>query len=185
MSIIQEALKKVQNYTGDREVIQQASQKNGLNEQIPEAAGHVEARSRFSIKNSRVIVLGSIALVLVMILSAKHLIAGAFSANAHAPKNVSDQIAFPSQEVVYKPISGNGTKLDAQAPVLQKSIELKPQYPDLTLNGIMFLEAGPRAIVNNSIVEVGNTVSGATVTKINRKSVALEYSGVEITLSLK
>jgi len=186
MSIIQEALKKVQDYTEDKGVIQQEAQKTVLDEPIMEGARPIQAKSRFSVKNPRVIALGSIVLVLVMILSTKQLITGILSANArNARKTGADQITFPSQEVVYKPISGSDTKLDAGAPIFQKSIELKSQYPDLTLNGIMFLEAGPRAIINNSIVGVGNTVSGATVTKINRKSVALEYSGVEITLNLK
>lgn len=186
MSIIQEALKKVQDYTEDKEVVRQEAQKAGLNEPIPQAPGPIQATSQFSVRNPRVIALGSIALALVMILSIKPLIAGILSANTrNARKGATDQITFPSQEVVYKPISGIDTRFDAEAPILQKSIALKSQYPDLALNGIMFLDAGPRAIINNSIVGVGNTVGGATVTKINRKSVALEYSGVEITLNLK
>lgn len=186
MSIIQEALKKVQDYSRGKGAIQPEAQSVGLDGSVPEGTGPIQVKSQFFVKNRRVIILGSIALALVMILSAKQLILGILSVNSqNAGKAEAGQVTFPSQEVVYRPIAGNDTKPEAQAPILQKSIELKPQYPDLTLNGIMFLEAGPRAIINNSIVGVGDTVSGATVTKINRRSVALEYSGVEITLSLK
>ena len=57
--------------------------------------------------------------------------------------------------------------------------------PDLVLNGIMSLSDGPRAIINNSIVGVGDSISRAKIIKINSQSVIMEYRDAEITLSLK
>jgi len=57
--------------------------------------------------------------------------------------------------------------------------------PDLALNGIMYLEGGARALVNNAIVGVGDMIGGATVVAITKKSVILTYNNVEITLLLK
>lgn len=57
--------------------------------------------------------------------------------------------------------------------------------PSLILNGIMYLEEGPRAIINNSIVSEGDIVSGARVKNISKKSVTLESRDAEIKLILK
>ena len=56
--------------------------------------------------------------------------------------------------------------------------------PNLALNGIMYLAERPQAIINDSVVMVGDTVGGAKVTRINDSSVLLNYSGLEITLTL-
>ena len=57
-------------------------------------------------------------------------------------------------------------------------------YPNLALNGIMYLAERPQAIINDSVVTVGDTVGGAKVTRINNSSVLLNYNGLEITLTL-
>jgi hypothetical protein len=93
------------------------------------------------------------------------------------------------QEVSYKPIvkneiSSTGAAVSQSQPISSIGIPRVLRGPDLTLNGIMYLEEGPRAIINNFIVEIGDFVSGAKVTRINRQSVILEYENVEITLSL-
>lgn len=86
----------------------------------------------------------------------------------------------PRQEAIYKTIEQSPAAAAGQAASVVRSAP-----PDLLLNGIMYLEAGPRAIINNAIVGVGDMVSGATVTAINKKSVILAYNNVEITLNLK
>jgi len=57
--------------------------------------------------------------------------------------------------------------------------------PEFALNGIMYLEGAPRAIINDVVVEVGDTVSGAKVVRIDRQSAVVEYNGAEIVLNLK
>lgn len=56
--------------------------------------------------------------------------------------------------------------------------------PNLALNGIMYLAERPQAIINDSVVMVGDTVGGAKVTRINNSSVLLNYNGLEMTLTL-
>jgi hypothetical protein len=63
--------------------------------------------------------------------------------------------------------------------------EKKPASPEFVLNGIMYLEGSPRAIVNDVMVEPGDTVNGAKVVKIDRQDVVLLYNGSEIVLKLK
>ena len=63
------------------------------------------------------------------------------------------------------------------------------QSPDLVLNGIMYVEEKPKAIINGMVVREGDVISGATVTSITEKSVLLKYNNndnqVEVTLKLK
>lgn len=113
-----------------------------------------------------------------------------FSAGRFLSKAGNGTSADNSQEVSYRPI----IKGQAESPGAIGGRErtgashetLKaPESPKLVLNGIMYLEEDPRAIINNFIVGLGDSVSGAKITRINRQSVILEYENVEITLSLK
>lgn len=61
----------------------------------------------------------------------------------------------------------------------------KTEFPNFILNGIMEFAEGPRAVINNSIVSVGDSVDGATVAKIEKKNVVLKLNGSEISLELK
>ena len=56
--------------------------------------------------------------------------------------------------------------------------------PNLALNGIMYLAERPQAIINDSVVMVGDTVGGAKVTRITNSSVLLNYNDADITLTL-
>jgi len=61
----------------------------------------------------------------------------------------------------------------------------KPKLPDLILNGIMQLVDGPRAIINNVIVGVGDIIESATVSRIDKNEVVLKTEESEITLKLR
>lgn len=52
------------------------------------------------------------------------------------------------------------------------------------LDGIMYIADRPRAIINNIIVGEGETVGGANVEKIRKDSVVLKYNESEVTLKL-
>ena len=88
----------------------------------------------------------------------------------------------PHQETIYKTVEAEPVP---GAPVAGTATVVRSAPPDLRLDGIMYLDSGPRAIINNAIVGEGDMVSGATVTTINKKSVILTYNNVEITLNLK
>jgi len=61
----------------------------------------------------------------------------------------------------------------------------RPEMPKFDLNGIMYLESGPKAIINDVVVEEGDVISGALVAKINSQNVLLKFSDSEIMLKLK
>ena len=65
---------------------------------------------------------------------------------------------------------------------LEEPKEIKPQF---ILNGIMYLNDGPQAIINNSTVSEGEMTGGAKVMRINKNNVVLNFNDLEITLSLK
>jgi hypothetical protein len=101
------------------------------------------------------------------------------------------------QEVVYKPPAPKpepqGSKETAAAPspapvsappkALRRATEA--QYPQFALNGIMYLNDRPQAIINGFTLEEGDTISGATVVRIEKNSVILHMNDVEIMLTLK
>lgn len=164
MSIIQEALEKAQS---DVKPVEQEFVKVPA---VP-VTKKAPAAKKMSITSKRV-------LMAVMLLA---LMAFAvFSAGRFLTRTNNGTSAADSQEVSYKPLV-RGREQAKPSPEAMKA----PESPRLVLNGIMYLEDGPRAIINNLIVGSGDMVSGARVTGINRQSVVLEYENVEITLSLK
>jgi len=79
---------------------------------------------------------------------------------------------------------------NAGAQSIRKAVLFAPQAawlfnPELTLNGIMYLEDEPRAIINNEMVGLSDAVNGAIVVKIDRRSVLLQRNDEEIKLDLK
>jgi hypothetical protein len=156
MSIIQEALKKAQS-----------DAKPGLQEIVKAPA----AKKAPAADKRMLMAIILLALMAFAVFSAGKLL-------SKAGDRTDRTSAANSQEVGYRPI----IKKQASAP----SGALKtPESPRLVLNGIMYLEEGPRAIINNFIVGLGDSVSGAKIAKITHQNVILEYENVEITLSLK
>jgi hypothetical protein len=58
-----------------------------------------------------------------------------------------------------------------------------PAGPAFRLKGILYTK-NPTALINEASVHVGGEVDGATVTKIEATSVALDYEGKSITLKI-
>lgn len=125
-----------------------------------------------------------VAVTAVAIALAAALLVAVAMRGPHAPVPAPREPAAPEtapaeshQETIYK-------KVEPAVPPSPVS-DVRSVPPDLALNGIMYLDTNPRAIINNAIVGKGDMVSGATVTAINKKSVILTYNDVEITLNLK
>jgi len=79
-------------------------------------------------------------------------------------------------------------KADAEAQakadaLTQKQTETDPTGPqvnkvgELTVKGILFSDDNPSAVVGTRIAHVGDIIAGATIVKINRKSVEFEKDG--------
>ena len=89
------------------------------------------------------------------------------------PQPAEKKIAVISEPVVKKP----------DAPALPKEPAIQPN--EFTLSGIMHLEDGPRAIINNMRVVEGDDVDGAKVVSITDDTVVLKKQDSEIKLRLK
>lgn len=68
-----------------------------------------------------------------------------------------------------------------EAPVPKRR---KENIGGFVLNGIMYLVDGPRAIINDIIVGEGETVDGAKVEKIKKDQVLLKYNDSEVALDI-
>lgn len=184
MSIIQEALHKAQVDVKAPEARQDGSQVKNTYEvktALKPAVKKIKGKTTPVMKILTSLLL--IVLAAFAVFSAKQFL----SSGKKSQDKISDS---PTQEVTYRPIVKTDAKIsDDIGPqgqtVAAASLKDIAGHPSLMLNGIMYLEERPRAIINNSIVEAGDSVGGATVTKINPKNVVLEYNDVEITLNLK
>jgi len=166
MSIIQEALKRAQYDYAAKKGLPQAHEESGREWTIPTTVKALYAPGMI-----RKI---AIALYVVVLLA---LITG-FGIRALFSRLVAiDGGRIPNNTMV----SGNNTHAaDAKA---------VKQSPDLVLNGIMYTEENPKAIINGVVVREGDVVSSATVVSISERNVLLKYNNddnqVEVALKLK
>jgi type II secretory pathway component PulC len=71
------------------------------------------------------------------------------------------------------------------APLEAVKKKIKQVAIPFELNGIMFSDNDKSALVNNKIVQEGDTVDGAQVTRISEESVELSREGKTITLTTR
>ena len=184
MSVIQEALHRVQSEAKASEVCPETPQIK----KMPEATLGPKPIAK---KNKKKIALDKTALtILSLVVITAFSLFFLIQIFALIKKNQEKTRSSAVQDVTYRPIIKTGEKVFSAKRV--KSLDTPASnlkditgHPGLTLNGIMYIEEGPKAIINNSIVETGDLVSGAKVIKINPKNVVLEHNEVEITLNLK
>jgi hypothetical protein len=185
MSIIQEALEKARSSTKPIDPgagITPAPKKI----ENPRAAARPVMKKAVKLPTSTRRALMAATLLAVMAFAIFS--AGRFLSNiSNRPDRTS---AAKAQEVSYRPLVKNKASLSNADTETDRTNALvagfkKTQNPELVLNGIMYIEEEPRAIINNFIVKTGDSVGGAVITNINSQSVILEYEDVEITLSLK
>lgn len=185
MSIIQEALKKAQS-TYTKEVVKaEPPCKADIKTIDPVAQKPLHAPISFN-----KLVPGAILLVLI----AGFGLSSFFSKNsAEVPDTRSYQgVSYKPavKDAVLKDPSDAGLGAQAQAMISPIKSAISPgaafvHAPDLELNGIMYLEERPRAIINGNMVEVGEFVSGARIDAIKRDTVLLSCNDLEITLKLR
>ena len=184
MSIIQEALKKAQT-TYTKEVVKAASS------QKPDIGVDpaVQKPHHAAIPFTKLIP----GMILLTLIAGFGLNSFFSKYPAEAPKdrphhNVSYKSAVKDVALTNPSNAGLGIKAQVIASPIKSVILSSAAFvnaPDLELNGIMYLQDRPRAIINGNMVEVGESVSGAKVDAINRNSVLLNYNDLEITLKLK
>jgi hypothetical protein len=179
--MIQEALKKAE---GDKGVTVPRPLPQQVERDRRELPAGKAAASAAPVAAGKIVAVSVVILLVVAIALVSYVLWPHAAATAR-PDAVAAQ---PVQEVSYRPLPGTAPEVSAgaQAPDAATSkTDYAASAPPLVLNGIMYLEEGPRAIINNAIVETGDSVSGANVVRIDRKKVILVYNDVEITLNLK
>ena len=209
MSLVQEALKKVQNKrTREESALPKQDDANLVQAAIlkkPVLAA--PGRPPISFKRIASFLKALfLAVSLALVVSGIFLVVGKmkfdFLVKAKAKPAVLDD---KYQTVTYKALPAPqaekpAVKTDAlpeAKPAPAPKVEEKPapkvevkkqpalQPPQLVLNGIMYIVGSPRAIINGSTVTEGDSVSGAVVKKIHRESVVLDFNETEITIGLK
>lgn len=181
MSIIQDALKKAQvDYLEKKKPERRESPRYGM--AAPKA--DIRAKIRPVRKTKRSITILSIFIVSMLIVSALGLrIFLIYKGNLKKEKNITKPLlskeasAAPLAEII-APVSFVKPKIEPVAPAA-------PPPPIFILNGIMYLEAKPQAIINGYILEEGDAINGATVMVIDKDYVLLNLKDDKLKLNLK
>jgi len=187
MSIIQEALKKAERHIKNPK---QAAPKEQPSAQSPSPfssdQSFVKVPQPAAGRDPKAVAILLIILVVTAVFAASQLYpkknVPAKSSVVDVPAKSEELPALPS--VIFQQSQQPHSHTAAGAPSVQPE-EKKPASPEFVLNGIMYLEGNPRAIINDVMVEVGDMVVGARVLKIEKKSVLLQYDDAEINLDLK
>ena len=114
------------------------------------------------------------------------------SARVAAVKATSSTEPAPAPSVAVAPaapatVTRQVSEQSAATPVAATpvpSAPAVPQFPELKLQGILYNRSNPSALINGKTLSVGQKVSGARVTKIERDSVTLEWNGETRQLEL-
>ncbi|GEM_PF-5580582 len=173
MSIIQEALKKVGNVAVEERPQPTNTvgiEKTGKPIFLDSPVTTVRQRARPARMNPVIFIILLIALVSAGLSIFQLLKKDVMNAPGDAP-------------VVSSPIDSGAfmKRTDGQDAALQSGLA-KAKF---VLSGIMYLDGGSKAIMDNSIVREGDMVSGALVKKIEKNSVLLESMGLEFRIDLK
>lgn len=191
MSVIQDALRKVQ-YTPEQVIARKTKKDNDGLEIFGSGMISESLLSRPSNKVAQAkklylpLLLASVAIIIAVII-ATLLYFNFAHRNVTAKKViVKTSIPLPANMVnVDRPEQKTVAVVSDPINTARDIATIVVQSPDFVLNGIMYLETGPRAIINDSVVEEGDTINGAKVTSIKRQSVTLDDKGKEIDLRLR
>lgn len=202
MSIIQEALKKAQGtYARSTDQPQSGAVAKGpaadkiLSDANPAAASDsLPQKLRHAVAAKPMFIPSVIVLTIIAGFGLKVFLADTSSARKAVPavsqreasRKTSDNPAGASiQEGPGAAAKAGTTGTIASIKSSIPAAFVSSQAPNLTLNGIMYLRESPRAIINGSMVEEGDSVSGAKIIAINSDNVTLDYNNAEIILKLK
>jgi len=199
MSIIQEALKKAQNYKSADEVPTTGKTEKSENGQTPPIGDKIASgKTAEAASNPRSISFALFFFVMIVILitfSVKSFLTGVHKSTGHSSINSQSGQQAAEKEMqkdetppanIVSSAAADKSADSLNSSLLGHSITLLDDRPKsgsrYLLNGIMYLEGGSKAIINNTIVREGDTIDGAAVRKIGKNDVILEVDGSEVTL---
>jgi len=165
MSIINEALKKASNknrsYLSD--IVAETSK---------EANRVFHLDTQRSVRKKKWVVLGGISGTLAAGIAVFTLFLGRGVPQAPPPAAIKEAVPEIAKPVAPEP----------------KPIRFKTKFtrlPNLELNGIIKGRGKPIALINDEVLNVGDSVEGAVITKIGEESVNLVYKNEEFILRIK
>lgn len=181
MSIIQEALKKAQvDYMENKKPEKRESPQYRM--AAPKA--DIRGKIRSARKTKRSITILSILAVSMLIVSALGIrIFLIYKENLKKEKNIIEPLL--SKEVSAAPIAKIRAPLSFVKPIDRTDSPAAPPPPIFVLNGTMYLDAKPQAIINGYILEEGDVINGATVMVIDKDYVLLNLKDDKLKLDLK
>lgn len=161
MSIINEALKKA---VREKQSVQAPGQRENIKRKL-DLEFHTKKKS---------VGWGPVLAVLVGLLIAGPIVAPMFAAPFKAGDPASPlQSATPSAKKAQFGIEESALFKGLAAPAL------KPQF---NLSGIVFSPKEAYCIINDKVLKVGDSVDGATLTKITPKGIWLEHNGQKLEI---
>jgi len=192
MSIIQDALKKAQD--GKKEIVETYEP---AAQSLPKTPQRLtpEHKNQYppAALDKRIMVAGTLillALGVIFLLRPKDTVGTALLDTAD--EKISEEAASvksDASEDKLQDVQDAATPAVATAQALNRAkipaVNSNEILPELTLNGIMFRQPNPRALINDQVVEVGDTISGAEVTSITRTKVFLQLNGKTIELKMR
>lgn len=184
MSIIQEALKKVGGVAIE-DVGNKASAKDAIIYEPFVAERPIvitKKRSTVKIKKERSLVLPLVILLLITLIFYVKQSYGKRKVLPSAKNQIVNAGVLPTNGYPFVVRGRSSEPLSLEN--LHNRIASFSNSSNLVLNGIMYLEGGPRAIINNSVVSEGDNIGRASVLKIDRKSVTLKIGKEKLSLKI-
>jgi len=77
--------------------------------------------------------------------------------------------------------------IEVETPVqpveIVETSKLIVEAPELSISGLIWNSEFPQAIVNNQIIQLGDTIEGATIVGIHQDGIDITYEGDQFTIS--
>ena len=103
--------------------------------------------------------------------------------------------ALPKAQIIKTPIElprqsyNNSSQVNETAPVKPNSIAPVPRQkrplPPLVISGIVWERKQPQAIVNNTVVGVGDEISGVKIQSIHKSEIVVLFEGDKIHVQME
>ena len=189
MSIIQEALKKAQgDFAGKKSVSAPAKSAPAAQPKevpLPSKAAPDDLTAGRHYRKMPSLRLPALVSVLVILLLVYGLKASLQYSRKHDGTPVPVKQSEEQSPAQKKTIDGSDLNVfGSQTHKLDPINFMGPRQSLLVLNGIMYVENRPQAIINGQVLEEGDKVSGATVLAIERDCVLLDLNDTNIRLEI-
>jgi len=126
---------------------------------------------------------GPVFIILVLVLITAPILAPRFSTPVRkdALPVAPAPIIYSESDMAALPVSEEPSR-NAQFGI--EEIPLMPSKPNFLLSGIVYSPESAYCLINNKVLRVGESVSGATVLDVSPNSVTLEYNGEKMIFPL-